>query len=1071
MSRLRRRRLATPAISAASALLLAAALSFPAPGAISAPGQEPPRTSVSLDGPWLFQRDGAPANEWKTVTVPSSFQSHEGTNFHGVGWYRKALDPLQVPEGKRLLLHFQAAATEAEVWWNGERLGTHLGGWTPFRFDVTALARKSPSGSHEIRVRLDEKVGHNTQGFLPIIAPHFGGLWQGVSLVTVPVTHIDDLGLMAIGEAATGALRLEVPLGGDPGSLVDLRVGVRLRGTEEWLRLPTEIEKSSNVFRASVTVPGAKLWSPEAPHLYEVELALPGARGDRITTRAAFRSVAAFGPELRLNGQPLSVRGLLNWGYSAPLVDPNPGEAVWRGELEFAKANGFNLMKFCLWVPPKRYLELADEMGLLTWMEYPTWHPSLTEKFLGPLQQEFREFFLYDRNHPSVILRSLTCETGASAELTVIQDLYDTAHRLIPGALVEDDSSWIGWNRIHDFYDDHPYGNNHTWITTLAGFSEHILAHGIKPLVLGESIAADTWVDKSAALERLGDERPWWAPAVLDDMARWSYRLQASAGPGGITELRADSLRYAMLMRKYQIETYRREIPYGGYVITVLRDIPNCSMGLIDYENRPKWSPDQWGWHGETLLLLKTENDRRAFSSAEPVQGQLLLSHFGAQPFAEATLTLSLESADGKVLENLTRTNIDQKCGTLAKLADFDWPVSSRDLTLPHHLLIRAALSTRFGHYTNSWPIWLVPEVKDFADRVQVHSNASKAARGLLASCPAFVGVPPGDEDSVTVVASSFDPDLARYLESGGRVLLLPDGQPHSFALSSHWFLRGAPYFSTNAFGQGIPRDLLVELQHFDLASRVVPDLPHLDSFDPVLLLWDTHDSQQVKTHGLVFRTKVGKGRLLVSALRHDGTDNPAGRWLLDLFVNHLHSAAWPRHQLSAEVWQYAKARMQADQTNLANRTWRFKPDPQNSGLEQGWHKAALTDETGWGDIRIGSRWESQGYAALDFWAWYRLSVEIPQGWADRKVFLSFEGVDDCYEVYVNGELAGRGGDLETRRDALGERKSHEITRLVRPGANATIAVRVHDWYGAGGIFRPVTLGTVPLKPGLDLLR
>jgi len=96
--------------------------------------------------------------------------------------------------------------------------------------------------------------------------------------------------------------------------------------------------------------------------------------------------------------------------------------------------------------------------------------------------------------------------------------------------------------------------------------------------------------------------------------------------------------------------------------------------------------------------------------------------------------------------------------------------------------------------------------------------------------------------------------------------------------------------------------------------------------------------------------------------------------------------------------------------------------------------------------------------------------VDIPQSWQGRDMFLSFAGVDDIYELYVNGELAGKGGDLATRKDALSEKKSHNISRLVQPGQKALIAVRVHDWYGAGGIFRPVTLGTIPFNPSLDLL-
>jgi beta-galactosidase/beta-glucuronidase len=155
----------------------------------------------------------------------------------------------------------------------------------------------------------------------------------------------------------------------------------------------------------------------------------------------------------------------------------------------------------------------------------------------------------------------------------------------------------------------------------------------------------------------------------------------------------------------------------------------------------------------------------------------------------------------------------------------------------------------------------------------------------------------------------------------------------------------------------------------------------------------------------------------------------------------------------------------------LVSLTWRFKPDPKGEGLTQHWHLPSLASDADWKDIRIGNWWELQGYADLDGWAWYRLWVEIPAAWAGRDCYLSFEGVDDMYQLYVNGMLAGKGGDLATRQDALNEKKSHNISHLVMPGQKALIAVRVYDWYGYGGIFRPVTLGTLPLNPALDLLK
>ena len=152
------------------------------------------------------------------------------------------------------------------------------------------------------------------------------------------------------------------------------------------------------------------------------------------------------------------------------------------------------------------------------------------------------------------------------------------------------------------------------------------------------------------------------------------------------------------------------------------------------------------------------------------------------------------------------------------------------------------------------------------------------------------------------------------------------------------------------------------------------------------------------------------------------------------------------------------------------SRIWKFQPDPDDEGLARDWQSPEFAAND-WKDIRIGLAWESQGYPALDKWAWYRLWVDIPKNWQGRDIFLSFEGVDDMYELYINGQLAAKGGDLPTRKDTFSEKKSQNITKLVKPGEKALIAVRVHDWYGAGGIFRPVTLGTLPFNPGLDLLK
>lgn len=944
-------------------LFLAAVVAFEEPAAS-------PRKTTSLNGAWEFKQ-GEPegvsprSSPWKTVTVPQAWQHHEGMEFHGVGVYRKTLDPFELKEGRRLLVHFDAVATHATVYWNGEKLGEHLGPWTPFRFDVTELVRKKPKEKHTLTVRVDEKVGHNTQGFLPIVQPHFGGIWQEVKLIEVGEPYFDDADV-AVGAGPRGDVRFKLRFagGGKPVGLA-FRLWKTLDGKRErvgeWRgdELP-ELRVEGQEIAGEWNSLGLRLWAPDFPQTYEFEAV---SATDRVSQRFGHTIIFPKDDQLVFNGQPLSIRGVLNWGYYPPNLAPNVDPEVWRQDLKLIKSWGFNLMKCCLWVPPRRLLEIADEEGVLVWMEYPTWHPKLTPEFLPDLEREYAEFFRHDRHHPSVILRSLTCETGQSADLKVIQKLTDAAKQMIPGCLVVDDSSWIEWNRVCDFYDDHPYGNNHTWVKTLERLKGYIAKSklGVKPLVLGEAIAADTWHQVGARQEALGASeeghrtvvmrdgkaRPYHEPIFADANRAWLARMEKIiGGPIDQKRLTDDSLRYAMLMRKFQIETFRKEVPNGGYVVSVMRDFPLAGMGLISYDGKPKWEAKDWAWHGE------------------------------------------------KKNEGVPWPKVDQS--RLAKVA--------------------APMGIRTAH--------------------------------------------------------QFDERLLDELEAGGKVLLMPNGKEGSLPLKSHWFLRGGPFVNAHhplLKGTTGLHELLVEQQHFDLAGDVVPDVQYLEEIDPILMLWDNHDMPEVKTHGLAFETRVGKGRLLVSALNHAGGENAVGRWLLDVFLKHLDEGPPPRNALKPETIGAMRNKLREKRLELVGQPWRFKPDPKEEGVKAGW--ATMTPDESWKPIRIGQSWEGQGYATLDGWAWYRLDVTVPQAWAGLPVWWQADGVDDHAEFYVNGQKVGSMGDLAGRKTAFEDKAAFDISKHVKAGAKATLAVRVFDWQGAGGCHRPQRLATVPRTAGAEILK
>ncbi len=1048
-------------------------------GTTAAAADTPTRKDIPLNGTWEFRRAETSAS-WKPIPVPAPFETTEGIDFDGKGTYRLRTTKPAISEDQRLWLCFEGVATFAEVRVNGRKMGHHLGGWTPFRFDITELARCYSGRELVIEVDVDEKVGHNSQGFLPVFAPHFGGIWKPVSLRILPEISIDDRYVLAVGDPDDSMWNIALPVHGvAEGEAVDLAVRYRLRGATSWSmwwrrRVRAEAGKPFadgarapvSWLRANVPVRSPQLWSPRHPRLYEIECRVSLRRHsrtvtDRLVIAGAFRRVDIAGDTLRLNGVPLRIRGLLNWGYAPPSHAPSLKEEHFRREIEFARSLGFNTMKFCLWVPPKRYLELCDEMGMLAWVEYPTWHSRWTPDQLPTLRREFAEFFAYDRNHPSVVLRSLTCETGPQADLGVITTLYRLCHEMVPGAVVEDDSSWIQWNRVHDFYDDHPYGNNHTWVATLQRLKAYIREHGVRPLVLGECMAADTWVSPSRwSAELAKHPRPFWLPRFLEDNARWLKAAAETAGEIDERQLEEDSERYALAMRKYQIETYRREVPHGGYVVSVIRDIPLCSMGLLDYAGKPKWQPQAWQWHRDVWIGLESPDDCRSVVSGTSFDWRVRLGNDADRPLPPGRLTISVTAGGrpARLETSGSRTDRMEPGAWQSVAVAGSWPEVDR----PTPVELRAHWTSEGGQeeVANAWRLWVVPpaQVEDGVEIVWDDSVPGEL-RGAITQTTKEVK----DAAKKVTVTCQMRPRLWEALQEGQRVLWLPDGSSKSLPRRDVWFLRGGPWVARHPWLRSIPRAMLVDLQTFDLAAPVIPNMSYWREVRPLLMLWHNHDLDHIQTHGILFDVGVGRGHLAVSALRHGGKNNAAGRWLLAELIRRLAAGPTAARRFSQDRVDQVTEELRSRRIDLSTEPWRFVVDAENMGMEKGWSRLEhwpSESET----IRIGSAWESQGHPTLDGWAWYGTTVTIPDDWAGESAYLVFHGVDDYYEVYVDGERVGGGGDIEARRTAFDERASHPIGR-VRPGQELEIVVRVYDWYGAGGIFRPVWLSNLPYRP------
>jgi len=1021
-----------------------------------------------------WHEPAAAAGAWRPIVVPGCWETVLGTKFDTVAWYRKTVPVPASAAGRRVLLRFHGAATEARVWVNGRAAGSHLGAWTPFTLDVTDCA--APGAPATIVVRLDEKVGHNTQGFLPIVAPHFGGLWQPVEMIFAAGAWIDDMRARidaAAIDPATGSavLSATVPI---IGAAEGGRARFLLFGPDGAYAGGGDAPLAAGGPRANAAwrwEGRAALWDIGAPNLYTLEVTLPG---DRAVFRFGFREASAEGHRLRLNGREVIVRGVLNWGVYPPQLAPAPDQERFRGQLRNLRDRGFNLIKFCLWLPPKDLLAVADEEGMLAWIEYPTWHPVIDKAHRGELIREYTEFADHDCRAASAVIRSITCETGPSADLDVLREIYTLLKEACPGTLVEDDSSWIGWNRIHDFWDDHPYGNNRTWRGVLRGFAEHIATRGVKPFLLGEAISADTWADVKQWLDHSVDARPWWAPNWLDDQLRFERGLEERFARPGFAlgaDLRAAGRKYAMDMRRWQVETFREVMPHSGYVITVIRDVRLANMGLFDDFDAPKWTAEEWGWHGGIVVPFATAGDRRAFEAGEEVRFRPCVRVAAdGRPAAEGAAVWR-GPAGGRV--ELAWRRSEAANGIAAQGPEAALPLP-REVARPERGEVVCSVRAADGESSErAWEVWTLPAPRAVPAGLVVYGD--DAGKGLAAMFPGAVSAPAGAEipaDSPVVATCAFSAEVLAYLEGGGKVFHVTAPVRGSFRDEETWFLRGMVWAppAPEAFFERVPRGMLAYLQLFELGGGAVIRGEGLwEQVDPLLAMLETHDLHRVRPNLMLFLTAVGRGRLAVSCLRHEGVDNRAGIWLAREIADYLVSGPPPTRGLSPEAVTALAESLSAETIAIAG-PWRFATDPDERGVAEEWFGRDF-DASGWRLLAAGSPEEGAIWNAYDGWAWYRVTIAVPAGWRGRRAKIVFDSVDDMYELYVNGRRAGGYGKLDRTESSYLTRTAVDVTAHLAPGEENLLVLRVYDWGGGGGIGGAATLATGSVREGLDLLR
>ena len=283
-------------------------------------------------------------------------------------WYRRTFRVPPTWKGQRILLHFGAVDWEAQVWLNGQMIGTHQGGFIPFSFEVTHHLQ---AGENELLVAVwDPTDSHWQSRGKQVLHPKsiwytaVSGIWQTVWLEPVPETYI--AGLKITPNVDAGMVRLSLRLDGpDPGAIL-----VRVQEAGKTI---AQAEADSGRREVSISIPNPRLWSPDSPHLYDllIETASDRVEGYFGMRKFSLERDARGHLRLCLNNQPVFQYGPLDQGYWPDGLYTPPCEEAMRSDLLLIKELGFNMLRKHVKVEPARYYYDCDRLGLIVWQDMP----------------------------------------------------------------------------------------------------------------------------------------------------------------------------------------------------------------------------------------------------------------------------------------------------------------------------------------------------------------------------------------------------------------------------------------------------------------------------------------------------------------------------------------------------------------------------------------------------------------------------------------------------------------------------------------------------------------------------
>lgn len=295
------------------------------------------------------------------LNVPSDWNSQlpELKYYEGTIWCARKFDAPK-NQGERLFLYFGAVNYRSRIYLNGEQIGEHQGGFTPFQIEVTNLVKAT---DNFLAVEVNNARTADDIPALSFDWWNYGGITRDVMLVSTPKLFVCDY-VVQLDKHRADKINIMVKLS---DAIANQPVWVEIPELQLKEKMLTD---NSGIAKVALTSKKIQRWSPRSPKLYKVAISSPS---DKVQELIGFRNLYVKGTDIYLNDQPVFLKSI-SFHEEIP---QRKGRAFSEADaamlLSEAKELGCNMIRLAHYPQNEHTVRLAEKMGFLLWEEIPVW--------------------------------------------------------------------------------------------------------------------------------------------------------------------------------------------------------------------------------------------------------------------------------------------------------------------------------------------------------------------------------------------------------------------------------------------------------------------------------------------------------------------------------------------------------------------------------------------------------------------------------------------------------------------------------------------------------------------------